>query len=417
MAVQNLAEVQGPVFQNTGQAPLANKNDEDSRPMRIIFFSIFRQNFNMKKYTLALFIFFLFATGRSVASCAVGFTEIIVQIIPDTWPNETSWTVKDLGGNTLDSGGSVGDTLCIPVGSCAIVTINDTYGDGIYAPGGYWIYVDGILLAHDDAFGYQAQVAVACPPGAFCTSPVPLVAYGTFTAGFDDTWYAYTCDSTGTYNFSTCSLNSCNTQIWIYTTCPSMPYAEGPPGTYAYNDDASCGLQADLNVMLIDGETYLVRIGDSQNSCADSIVFSFGYVGPVQGCMDTAACNYNPLAVIDDGSCIYFPHPDCAGPDLVFDSAAFVNSLNLTTVGASTCDVNEGCVTGYGTRYVISFTSKIYNFGTLDYWIGNPSSNPDMFNLQNCHGHAHYEGYGDYRLIDMYGNLLPAGHKAWMSLK
>jgi hypothetical protein len=34
-----------------------------------------------------------------------------------------------------------------------------------------------------------------------------------------------------------------------------------------------------------------------------------------------------------------------------------------------------------------------------------------MFNFNNCHGHAHYEGYGDYRLFDMNGNMIPAGHK------
>lgn len=365
----------------------------------------------MKKLISVFFLFFLFASLKSQASCGVGFSEVIIQIIPDTWPYETSWSLVDIGGLPIDTGTSEGDTICIPTGSCAVFTIYDSYGDGIYAPGGYWVYVDGVMVAHGDAFGYQAQFAIACPPGSFCTSPIPLTAYGNYTASFDDSWFSYTCDSTATYNFSTCGLNTCNTQIWVYDLCPATPYVEGPPGTYAYNNDAACGLQADLNVVLIDGETYYIRIGDSQNDCPDSILFSFSYVGPVQGCTDPAACNFNPSATIDDGSCIYFPNPNCAGPDLEFDSASFVNSLSLTTVGASTCDVNEGCVTGYGTRYVISFTSKIDNVGTLDYWIGNPSSNPNMFNTLNCHGHAHFEGYGDYRLIDMFGYLLPAGHK------
>jgi hypothetical protein len=365
----------------------------------------------MKKLILASCLFILFASGKTNASCAVGFSEVIIHIVPDTWPYETSWSLVDIGGLPIDTGTSVGDTICIPTGSCAVFTIYDSYGDGIYAPGGYWVYVDGVLVAQGNAFGYQAQFAIACPPGSFCTSPIPIIAYGNYTASFDDSWYSFTCDSTATYNFSTCGMNTCNTQIWVYDLCPATPYVEGPAGTYAYNDDASCGLQADLNVVLIDGETYYIRIGDNLNNCPDSILFSFNYLGPVQGCIDPAACNFNPAAVIDDGSCIYFPNPNCAGPDLEFDSASFVNSLTLTTVGATTCDVNEGCVTGYGTRYVISFTSKINNVGTLDYWIGNPSSNPDMFNTVNCHGHAHFEGYGDYRLIDMYGLLLPAGHK------
>ncbi|CAN5635833.1 hypothetical protein BH11BAC1_BH11BAC1_16380 [soil metagenome] len=365
----------------------------------------------MKKTLLTFFVCLFFIAVKTSASCSAGFSEVIVQIIPDSWPYETSWSLVDLGGNQLDTGTSVGDTICIPTGSCAMFTIYDQYGDGIYAPGGYWVYVDGVLMAHGDSFGYQAQFAIACPPGSFCTSPIPITAYGTYTASFDDTWYTYTCDSTAGYNFTTCGLNTCNTQIWVYNACPQTPYSEGPQGTYAYNDDASCGLQADLIVMLAAGQTYYIRIGDNQNDCADSINFTFSYVGPIQGCMDPLACNYNPLAVIDDGSCIYPGNPNCAGPDLDYDSAAFVSSLMLSNFPASGCDVSEGCVTGYGSRYVITFTSKINNVGTLDYWIGNPGSQPGMFNFNNCHGHPHYEGYGDYRLIDMYGNPMPVGHK------
>jgi len=365
----------------------------------------------MKKIILSLFTLILFAYGKSTASCSVGYSEIIVVIVPDSWPYETSWSLVDLGGTQLDTGASVGDTLCIPAGSCALFTIHDQYGDGIYAPGGYWVYVDGVLVAHGDAFGYEAQFAIACPPGSFCTSPIPLTAYGTYTGAFEDSWYSYTCDSTGTYNFSTCGLNACNTKIWIYNACPGSPLNETPAGTYAYNDDAGCGLQADLNVMLLNGQTYFIRIGDNANDCTGSIDFSFSYVGPVMGCMDPLACNYNPLAVVDDGSCIYPGNPNCAGPDLDYDSVAFVSSLMLNYFPASGCDVNEGCVTGYGTRYVIEFTSKINNVGTLDYWMGNPGSQPGMFNFNNCHGHPHYEGYGDYRLIDMYGNPMPVEHK------
>jgi hypothetical protein len=114
---------------------------------------------------------------------------------------------------------------------------------------------------------------------------------------------------------------------------------------------------------------------------------------------------------VDDSSCIYTGDPNCAGPDLQIDSAIFRQSLSLLTHVAATCDVDEGCVTGYGTRYVITFTSRINNIGTLDFYIGSPSTQPGMFNTNNCHGHAHYEGYGDYRLFDSNGNLVPAGHK------
>lgn len=353
----------------------------------------------------------LLLTGISKAVCPTGLSTVIVRIVPDGYPAETSWDIKDSAGNTIYSGASVGDTVCIPSGSCHTFTIHDSYGDGIFSPGGYWLYVDGTLIANGAAFGSSAQHQFNCPYGSFCTMPLQLPTFGTYTTLFDDTWYTFTAFATGLYNFTTCGMNSCNTQIWIYSTCPTPPYNEGPPGTFSYNDDdTACGLQANLNVVLSTGTTYLIRIGDNMNDCSGPIQWSFSYVGPVRGCMDPASCNYNPLAMIDDGSCVY-SGPLCNGPDLRFDSIAFVSTLGLQTITAATCDVNEGCVTGYGTRNVLTFRSKIDNIGTQDYYIGSPGTQPGMFNLQNCHGHAHYEGYGDYRLFTMSGTPIPAGHK------
>ncbi len=369
----------------------------------------------MKKiYALIAVLITLFISSTAFtanAACSPGYSEIIIQIIPDNWPLETTWNLVNGIGDTLASGNSVGDTVCVPSGSCVLFTIHDSYGDGIYSPGGYWVYVDGVQVAHGNSFGSVASHSIACPAGSWCSSPISLTSFGNYSATFDDTWYVYNCTTTGTYNISTCGMNTCDTKIWVYTGCPNTPYNEGPPGTEAYNDNAGCGLQADLNVMFIAGHTYYIRIGDNLNNCTDTVNFSFSYVGPVQGCMDVSACNYNPLAAIDDGSCIYYPNPLCAGPDLRFDSVAFVSSLGMSSVIAQSCDVIEGCLLGYGNRHVIQFTSRINNIGTLPYVIGNPSANPSMFNTTNCHGHTHYEGYGDYRLFDMGGNLIPAGHK------
>ncbi|MBL0102750.1 MAG: hypothetical protein IPP51_02665 [Bacteroidetes bacterium] len=364
----------------------------------------------MKKTLLFLFMISL-STLKGFASCQTGFSEIIVQITPDSYPTETSWAIYDNGGTLLDTGAAVGDTLCVPVGSCCTFVIHDSYGDGIFAPGGYWVYADGVLQGTGYNFGYGTTLAINCPVGSYCNTPIVLNGAGTYTAPFEDTWYTYTADSTGTYNLTTCGLNTCNTQIWVYSGCPNIPYQDNATGTYAYNDDYLCGTQADLNVVLVAGTTYMIRIGDFVNDCTGSIDFALSYVGPVQGCMDPASCNFNPMAVIDDGSCIYPPSPLCDGPDLQIDSMSFLNSLSVLTHVTQNCDVNEGCVTGYGTRYCLTFSSKINNIGTQDFYIGSPNTQPGMFNLNNCHGHAHYEGYGDYRLFDSNGALVPAGHK------
>ncbi len=361
----------------------------------------------MKK--LLLLFLFVLVCKSSIAVCPPGFTEVIVQIIPDAFPADLSWNITDDNGNIIASGLFTGDTLCVPDSTCLLFTIMDVVGDGIYPPGGYWLYVNGTLIAQGNTFGSIAEHSFNCPVGSDCSHPLPL-AYGFYMAVYDNTWYSFTPDSTGIYSLNTCNVSGCDTKIWIYENCP-LNVNESPVGTYAYNDNSSCGLEANINVVLIAGQQYLIRIGDNQDNCTNPEFFLFGYVGPVTGCMNSTACNYNPLATVDNGSCIFYPNPLCSGPDLELDSLAFISSLALSTEFANTCDVNEGCVTGYGTRYVITFTSKINNIGTLDYYIGNPASNPGMFNQSNCHGHAHYEGYGDYRLIDMNGNPVPVGHK------
>ena len=354
-----------------------------------------------------------FVSVFAYAQCPQGFSELIITIVPDFWPHEVSWqVVNSETGQLIGTGtNSASDTFCVETNSCVLVRILDSFGDGIIEPGGYWIYLDGAEVANSSgSFSFLAEHSVACSPGTFCSSPIPLTI-GTHTASFEDTWYSYTPVVAGMYNASTCSTNTCDTKIWIYEGCPAaITLSEGPEGTYAFNDNF-CGVQAQTNIMMLPGHTYYLRIGDNVNSCSGDINFNFQYNGPIVGCTDIESCNFNPLATADDGSCIYYPNPLCTGPDLEFDSVAFVSSLTLQTHMAGNCDIQEGCVTGTGQRTVISFSSKINNIGPQDYYLGNSGTNPGMFSTQNCHGHTHYEGYGDYRLYDMQGNTIPVGHK------
>ena len=363
----------------------------------------------MKKFLL--FLFLASFTSIIAQNCPTGYGKIGVQIIPDSYPGEISWTITNTELNTVIAQGTfTGDTICVPVNSCVLFQIVDTYGDGIYSPGGYWLSWNDEIVASGFDYGFGAAHSIACQPGTNCTAAIP-VAEGTHTAEFDNSWFVYTPSTTGMYVVSTCSLATCDTRIYIYESCPQGALlTDGPEGTEAYNDDV-CGTQSSVNTMMVSGENYFIRIGDGNNSCNGPVDFSLTYNGPVTGCMDPQSCNYNPLAMADDGSCIYFPNPLCSGPDLAFDSVSFVSSLSMVSHNAQGCDITEGCVTGYGLRKVIQFTSKIDNIGPQDYYIGNPSTQPGMFNLVNCHGHTHYEGYGDYRLYDTQGNLIPAGHK------
>ena len=52
------------------------------------------------------------------------------------------------------------------------------------------------------------------------------------------------------------------------------------------------------------GQSYIVRIGDSNDNCTGTVNFSFSYVGPISGCTDPNACNFNPLAAMAGEVCV-----------------------------------------------------------------------------------------------------------------
>jgi hypothetical protein len=107
------------------------------------------------------------ATQKSQAQCSTGYVQIIIHIIPDTYPNETSWDLKDTANTIIASGTSNNDTLCYPTGKLLHFTIYDAYGDGMccgYGNGSYNVYVDGNIVASGGAFKFNETTFFNYPP-------------------------------------------------------------------------------------------------------------------------------------------------------------------------------------------------------------------------------------------------------------
>ncbi len=367
----------------------------------------------MKRTLFTLLICSLFSP-IAWSQCGAGQSEVIVQITPDNYPGETSWELM-AGGSIVATGNYLGDTICVPQNSCIQFKIMDSFGDGIccsYGNGSYNLILDGSVVATGGAFGSEETVTTNCPPGTTCEDPLTATT-GSFTAPDQNTWYEFTPAATGIYSISTCNGNTCDTKIWVYDHCGGN-VNETNTGTIFYDDNqGGCGEQAVVEAYFQTGITYYIRIGlDASAPCVtDPIAFEITYVGPITGCMDPSACNYNPLASVA-GTCYFYPDPNCPnGPDLSIVQNDVQNSLNLRTEQATNCMVEEGCMNGYGTRTVLAFDTHIQNVGETDYYIGNPTSNPTQFSFNNCHGHAHYEGYADYILYKPNGVSIPIGHK------
>ena len=80
-------------------------------------------------------------------------------------------------------------------------------------------------------------------------------------------------------------------------------------GTYTFNmyDSWGDGWNGATASVTDDGE--LIGSGGLASGSFGSFEFTVG-VAVVSGCTDDTACNYNPDATLDDGSCTY---PDCTG--------------------------------------------------------------------------------------------------------
>lgn len=115
----------------------------------------------------------LFCADYILAQCGMNEIEVRVEIATDAYGNETYWTLTNLMGAVVMQGGQGGvydnnttykDSICIPSDGCLFFEIYDTYGDGIFAPAGYSLYVDESLVSSgsDDINGY-AHVTAHCP--------------------------------------------------------------------------------------------------------------------------------------------------------------------------------------------------------------------------------------------------------------
>ncbi|MFM7730055.1 MAG: lysyl oxidase family protein, partial [Flavobacteriales bacterium] len=332
---------------------------------------------------------------------------VTVDITPDANPTQTSWKMFDNNSVVVAQGTSNDATFCIN-STCHRFEIYDSGGNGLSGTGGYKIYLNGLQVAQGATFASLDIRDINCPEGTSCNNTI-MAVLGENQVPFDNTWFEFTPTVNGQYRISTCGRAACDTRIWIYDYCVMANFNNSNEATYTYNDDF-CGVQAQSDVFMTGGETYYIRIGSAGACAGQSYSALFEYVGPITGCQDVNACNYQPLASAP-GPCYYNGDPNCTGlgPDLLVDQSQMYSSLTATTISnADACLVNEGCLqSNSGTRQILRFTTRIANIGTQDYFIGVPNAANPQFTFDPCHNHYHYAGYAEYLLYNAQGNLMP----------
>ena len=274
--------------------------------------------------TVLLAFALLFSSSILAQDCEGQHTFTVV-IQPDAWPYEMSWELTNGDGDLLLEANvaNADDTLftfCVDSADwepCMVFTMNDTYGDGLVGDAFYQVWLDGEQLVQGSGnYGYGQSHAIDCPPGWTCNEAIGLELGDdplTVEASGNVEWWTFTPADNGMYALSSCG-SGCDTRLWIYDYCNMNNFDDTNEGSIYYDDNqGSCEdneESAQLYVLLEAGVTYWVRFANLAGDCG-GFDWTLEYGGPAEGCTDETACNYNPAAEVDNGSCIY-PGDHCA---------------------------------------------------------------------------------------------------------
>jgi len=102
-------------------------------------------------------------------SCVINGVNLTFSLLTDNYPGETTWSLTDDAGNVIMDGGPYNsnqttytESACVPTG-CYVLTVNDSYGDGLQYGGvvGNYTMVDGdgnVLAEMADGGNFGSQV-------------------------------------------------------------------------------------------------------------------------------------------------------------------------------------------------------------------------------------------------------------------
>lgn len=97
------------------------------------------------------------------------------------------------------------------------------------------------------------------------------------------------------------------------------------------------------------------------------------------------------------------------------DTLASIYTQTLTFTEQS-CPFVDQCLGGTGPRRLLRFDTITPNLGDADFYVGNPTANPELFEQSECSGSWLFANYAEYRLLDETGAEAGTGHKSAFAL-
>lgn len=188
-----------------------------------------------------------------------------------------------------------------------------------------------------------------------------------------DVWFRFTAPSTSSFDVSTCNGTSFDSAIAVYTdngTCPPLAADQ-----LACNVDA-CGEQSLVNVALLSGTDYLIRVGGENGQAGTGVLTIQSPCAPIGGLTCSYDCTtetasmtwtngevYSSIDVVRDGVTIAtLPgttqnFQDPAAPNGLL-SYEFVAACGASTI-SSHCEVEVLSPTGFYTDLILSLETNL----------------------------------------------------------
>ena len=303
--------------------------------------------------------------------------EVVVQMNTDQYPTETRWVLyaDSLYGTILDEvsygyytqpNTSHSDTFYIPDNLTNVTFIIwDSYGDGM--SGSYYVDICGNNIISNPApsfsYGYyHNRVVPQCMPNPPPSGVPARVIINLDQYQSETSWDIK--DSTGTIHASGGSYNSQPDYATVITNV-SIPKGDLIFTIYdTYGDGLNGALWQGQ-----DGSYYVVQCNDTLIYGTDpafgndtSHVFVSDSCPPIFGCTDINYIEYNPLADVDDSSCVILKVFGCLDSTMFnYDSTA--NTMNLIDSCGYTLLLHDLMGNGWvGSNLQLTTPDTVYNF-------------------------------------------------------
>ncbi|MBM55765.1 MAG: hypothetical protein CMB32_04325, partial [Euryarchaeota archaeon] len=273
--------------------------------------------------------------------------DISYSVSAGSYPSEVSWSILDADGNAVVSGGAdESGVLCLDI-ACYTFVGMDSFGDGWNGATASFVNAGFEILNFTVESGDSASAEFCVSnevPG--CTDEAasnynPEATIDDGSCCLDDLVTINLNDSFGD-GWSWAGVEGGMIFDGVY-----YPFLDGSLASYDFCLAAGC-YSADLVLDSYPGEaSWDVVVGGTviANGSGDELFFSTDPSCIVAGCNDEIACNYDPAANVNDGSCDY---ASCAG---CTDMGA-CNYDETATLDDGSCDYScIGCMDSTATNY------------------------------------------------------------------